>query len=86
MLESWLHGSKNQIDIDDSACNPTTKRVAGRVGTDCFEKALANEREERYQTAKGLSVDLKRLKQHLEGPVQTSPALYASLLRPAQLY
>jgi TolB-like protein/Tfp pilus assembly protein PilF len=30
------------------------------------EKALAKEREERYQTAKDLSVDLKRLKQRLE--------------------
>ena len=30
------------------------------------EKALTKEREERYQLAKDLSVDLKRLKQHLE--------------------
>ncbi len=58
VLSMILHREPPSLLLYQSALPPELERIV--------EKALAKEREARYQTAKDLSVDLKRLKQRLE--------------------
>jgi serine/threonine-protein kinase len=58
VLSMILHREPPSLLLFQSALPPELERIV--------EKALAKEREERYQTAKDLSVDLKRLRHRLE--------------------
>ena len=58
VLSMILHREPPSLLLYQSALPAELERIV--------EKALAKEREKRYQTAKDLSVDLKRLRQRLE--------------------
>jgi serine/threonine protein kinase/tetratricopeptide (TPR) repeat protein len=67
VLAIILHREPPSLLLYQSSVSPELERIV--------DKALTKERDSRYQTAKDLSVDLKRLKQRLEVETQLEPSI-----------